>query len=157
DLLPAYNNISYVEGRGRLAEGGVAIDASLLKAQRVVITTGARPPGPSIPGIETLAYLTSTTPLSLEAFPKSLLVVGGGYVRAELAQMCAGVGVGVTIFCRSRLLPAAEPEIAKALSGYFREEGIELKGGLAYKLARQTDAGTALVVTRDGRAETLTA
>lgn len=61
DLLPAYNNISYVEGQARLGEGGVAINGHLLKAKRLVITTGARPAVPSIPGIETVDYLTSTS------------------------------------------------------------------------------------------------
>ena len=157
DLLPAYNNISYVEGEARLAEGGVAINGDLIKAQRLVIVTGARPSVPSIPGIENVDYLTSTSALSLAALPKSLLVIGGGYIGAELAQMFARVGVKVTIVCRSHLLPAAEPEIAEALSAYFRDEGIQLKCGVAYKLARQTDTGVCLIVTRDGRDETLTA
>jgi pyruvate/2-oxoglutarate dehydrogenase complex dihydrolipoamide dehydrogenase (E3) component len=71
--------------------------------------------------------------------------------------MFARVGVTVTIVCRSRLLPAAEPEIREALSDYFRDEGIQLECGLAYRLARQTTAGVALIVTREGRDETLTA
>jgi len=157
DLLPAYNTISYVEGQARLAEGGVAINGDLIKAQRLVIATGARPAVPSIPGIENVDYLTSTSALSLEALPKSLLVIGGGYIGAELAQMFARMGVKVTIVCRSRLLPTAEPEIADALSGYFRDEGIQLKCGVTYKLARQTDSVVSLVVTRDGHDETQTA
>ena len=157
DLLPAYNNISYIEGEARLAVGGVAINGDLIKAKRLVIATGARPSVPSIPGIESVDYLTSTSALSLETLPKSLLVIGGGYIGAELAQMFARMGVKVTIVCRSQLLPAAEPEIAEALSGYFHDEGIQLTCGISYKLARQTDSGVSLVVTRDGRDETLTA
>jgi len=157
DLLPAYNNISYVEGQARLVEGGVALNGDLIKAQRLVIVTGARPAVPSIPGIENVDYLTSTCALSLEALPKSLLVIGGGYIGAELAQMFARMGAKVTIVCRSHLLPAAEPEIAEALSGYFRDEGIQLKCGVAYKLASQNDSIVSLIVTRDGRDETLTA
>lgn len=108
------------------------------------------------PGIGTVDYLTSTA-LSLEALPKSLLVVGGGHIGAELAQMLARMGVQVTIVCRSHLLPAAEPEIAEALSGYLGDEGIQLKCGVAYKQVRKTDTGVALTVTREGRDETLTA
>lgn len=157
DLLPAYNNISYVEGQARLVESGVAVNGNLLKAQRLIITTGARPAVPSIPGIEKVDYLTSTSALALEALPKSLLVIGGGYIGAELAQLFARMGVSVTIVCRSHLLPAAEPEIAEALSGYFRDEGIRLECGVAYRQVRQTVAGAELVVTRDGRDERLTA
>src|SRR6266567_2951928 len=43
DLLPAYNSISYMEGQARLAEGGVALNGDLVKAERFIITTGARP------------------------------------------------------------------------------------------------------------------
>ena len=157
DLLPAYNNISYVEGQARLTDGGVAINGDLLKAKRLVITTGARPAVPSIPGLATVDCLTSTTALSLETLPKSLLVIGGGYIGAELAQMFGRMGVTVTIVCRSHLLPAAESEISKALSGYLRDEGIRLECGVTYKQARQTDAGVVLVVTREGNDETLTA
>lgn len=157
DLLPAYNNISYVEGQARLTENGVAINGDLIKASRLIVATGARPAVPSIPGLEKVDYLTSTTALSLEALPKSLLVIGGGYIGAELTQMFARMGVKVTIVCRSHLLPAAEPEVAEALSGYLRDEGIQLRCGVVYKLARQTDAGASLIVTRDSRDETLTA
>jgi len=157
DLLPAYSNISYVEGQARLAEGGIAINGDLIKAQRLVIATGARPAVPLIPGIESVDYLTSTSALSREELPKSLLVIGGGYIGAELAQMFARMGVKVTIVCRSHLLPATEPEIAEALSDYLRDEGIRLECGIAYKLANQTAAGASLIVTRNGRDETLTA
>jgi len=157
DLLPAYNNISYIEGRARLADGGVAVDGDLVKAERIVIVTGARPSAPAIPGIEEVDYLTSTSALALETLPKSLLVIGGGYIGAELAQMFARMGVKVTIVCRSRLLPAAEPEISQALAGYFRDEGIGLTCGVAYQSLKKTTTGISLAVRKDGGEQTLTA
>lgn len=157
NLLPAYDNISYIQGQARLVEGEVAVDGDVLKARSIVITTGARPAVPSIPGIETVDYLTSTSALSLPVLPKSLLVIGGGYIGAELAQMFARMGVSVTIVCRSHLLPAAEPEIAEALSGYLRDEDIQLKCGVTYRQVRKTDTGIALVVMRQGHDEVLTA
>lgn len=157
DLLPAYNNISDIEGRARLAEHGVAINGELIKAERVIISTGARPATPSIPGIESVDYLISTTALSLDVLPKSLLVIGGGYIGAELAQLFARMGVKVTIVCRSQLLPTAEPEITEALVGYLRDEGIRVKCGASYKLVRQTGSGVSLTVTSGGRDETLSA
>ncbi|MBV6486649.1 MAG: Mercuric reductase [Pseudorhodoplanes sp.] len=157
DLLPAYNNISYIEGQARLGAGGVTVDGKAIKAERLIIVTGARPSVPSIPGIGDVDYLTSTSALALEELPRSLLVIGGGYIGAELAQMFARIGVKVTIVCRSRLLPAAEPEIAEALSGYFREEGIALRSGVSYRRILKTETGISLVVRKDGRDETLTA
>jgi mercuric reductase len=83
--------------------------------------------------------------------------VGGGDVGAELAQGFARAGVEVTIVCRRRLLPAAEPEIGEALSRYFRQEGITLNCGVAYQFCERTDTGVALCVRQDGKDEILEA
>jgi mercuric reductase len=157
DLLPAYNGITYLEGKGRLTEGGVAVNGELLKTDRVIITTGARPAVPSIPGIQDIDYLTSTSALALKALPKSLLVIGGGFIGAELAQMFARMGVKVTVVCRSRLLPAAEPEISDALANNFRDEGIELKCGATYRLIKRVQDGISLDVENVNGKPTLTA
>ena len=116
-----------------------------------IIATGARPAVPAIPGLVTVPYLTSTTALELEELPSSLLVIGGGYIGAELAQMFARAGVKVTLVCRSRLLPEAEPEISAALTGYFEDEGITVVSGIAYRAIRKIDGGVSLTVTRDGQ------
>lgn len=157
ELLRAYNSIVYIDGQARLANGGVNVNGGLIRADRAVITTGARSAIPPISGIENVDYLTSTSALALDAQPRSLLVVGGGFVGVELAQALARAGVKVTIVCRSRLLPAAEPEVAEALSLYLREEGITIHCGVAYKLARQSDHGVALVVKTSEHEETLEA
>src|SRR5262249_45262057 len=87
----------------------------------------------------------------------SLLIIGGGFVGAELAQLFARAGVKVTIVCRSRLLPATEPEIGEALSSYFRDEGITLNCGVAYELCRPTGRGVEFCVRQDGQQEILAA
>jgi mercury(II) reductase len=155
DLLPSYNNVAYVEGRARLTNDGVAVDGNPIKAGKVVVATGAAPALPPIPGIESVPYLTSTTALELERLPRSLLMIGGGYIGCELGQMFARAGVKVTIAFRSRLLPEAEPEIGEALTGYFREEGIVVRGGLSYRDIRHGPDGVALSVLVDGAAETI--
>lgn len=151
DLLPAYNGIAYREGAARLVDDGVEVDGTRIPAGKIIITTGARPAVPAIPGIDTVPYLTSTTALEIQELPQSLLVIGGGYIGAELAQLFARAGVKVTLVCRSRLLPEAEPEISAALTGYFADEGITVISGIAYCAIRKTAGGVALTVARDGR------
>ena len=155
DLLPAYNTIAYLEGPARLTNDGVAVNGDLLRPGKTIITTGASPAVPPIPGIEDLPYLTSTTALELESLPKSLMVIGGGYIGCELAQMFARAGVAVSILCRRRLLPEAEPEIGEALAGYFRDEGMTVHAGVSYKRFRRTGRGAALTIEIDGRLETV--
>src|SRR3546814_11883802 len=86
DLLPEYNGLSYLEGEARLTDGGVSVNGELIGAPKVIITTGALPAVSLIQGIEDVDYLTSTTALELKELPRSLLVIGGGYVGAELAR-----------------------------------------------------------------------
>lgn len=157
DLLPAYSGVAYREGPARLIKGGVEAGGTRIAADKIIIATGARPASPAIPGFETVPYLTSTTALDLDELPRSLLVIGGGYIGAELAQMFARAGARVTLVCRSRLLPEAEPEIGSALTDYFADEGIEVVAGVAYRAIRRTENGVALEITRDGRDMTIDA
>lgn len=157
DLLPAYNNVAYHEGRARLVEGGVEAGGKRFVADRIIIATGTRPAVPAIPGIADVAALDSTAALELTELPLSMIVLGGGYVGVELAQTFARVGVEVTLVFRSRLLPEAEPEIGAALAGYLEDEGIRVVSGLTYESVRRTPDGVALTVLRDGWSETITA
>ena len=105
DLLPEYNNVVYREGQARLVEGGVDVNGERLTCERIIIATGARPAPPAIPGIAEVSPLDSTTALALTQLPRSMIVLGGGYVGAELAQTFARAGVAVTLVFRG-LSPA---------------------------------------------------
>jgi len=157
DLLPEYNNVAYHEGEARLVEGGVDASGSLFASNRIIIATGTRPVLPPIPGIGGVSPLDSTAALELTELPRSMIVIGGGYIGAELAQMFARAGVDVTLVFRSRLLPEGEPEIGAALSSYLADEGIRVMGGLTYDAVRNVDGGVALTVVQDARPVTITA
>jgi mycothione reductase len=88
----------------------------LVKAEKVFIVSGARPDVPKIKGIEGVSYLTSDTVLNLEALPKSMAVIGGGYIAAEYGHFFSSLGTKVTIIQRGpRILPNEEPEISDLL------------------------------------------
>jgi len=157
DLLPEYNGIAYLEGAARLNGAGVLVNGNPVAAGKIIVATGASPAIPKIPGIETVPYLTSTTALELDRQPRSLLVVGGGYIGCELAQMFARTGTTVTLVTRSRLLPEAEPEISEALARYLADEGINIRTGLAYTRVDRQDGKIALSIEAGGHAETLAA
>ena len=157
DLLPAYNNIAYLEGKACLQESGALVGGEPIAAAKIIIATGARPAIPDILGLKGVPYLTSTTALELTALPRSLLVIGGGYVGAELAQMFFRAGVAVTLVFRSKLLPKTEPEIGAALQSYFTGEGMSVVAGASYRAIRETSEGIALDISRDGRPAVLEA
>lgn len=145
DLLPGYDHITYIDdGAASLVEAGVQVAARVIRAPKVIIATGGRPALPPIAGIRDVPTLDSTSLLALNTLPESLVFLGGGYIGAELAQMMARMGVKVTIVCRTRLLPQAEPEVSEALAKVFRDEGITLHCGVTYDACRR-DGGQALL------------
>lgn len=157
DLLPEYNRVAYLDGYARLNGAGLSIGGKALQADKVIIATGASPALPDIRGIERVRYLTSTTALDLAELPRSIMIIGGGYIGCEIGQMLARAGSRVTLVTRSRLLPEAEPEIGKALTGYFRDEGMQVRTGLAYREIAHSRNGVRLAIEADGETEELEA
>ncbi len=158
DLLPDHDNVTYIdEGPARLVEGGVEVGGRRIAAPKVIVATGGRSAVPDIPGIPDVPTLDSTSLLELERLPESLIFLGGGYIGVELAQMMARMGVTVTIVCRSRLLPRAEPEVSEALTEVLRAEGLTILDGVRYEGARAAGSGVILSVNKDGSARDLTA
>ena len=147
DLLPVHNSVAYIEGEASFGDdGALIVNGEAIDAHKVIIATGTRPALPSITGIDEVPYLTSTTALELETLPESLLIIGAGYIGAEIAQIFARAGVDVTIVSRRGLLPEAEPEISEALSQYFKDEGIRLVDGIAYDRIEGDDSAIHLHV-----------
>ncbi len=151
DILPQYDGITYIEGAARLEGSGVLVADALFVAPRILIATGGRPAIPDIPGLEDVDTLDSTSLLELDDLPESLIVLGGGYIGVELAQVMARLGVRVTIVCRSRLLPRVEPEVSEALTEAFTDEGILVVRGIAYDSCRRDETGVTLRLSRDGK------
>lgn len=100
--------------------------AESVTAAHYLVATGSAPWAPPVPGLQDIDYLTSTTAMELEEVPESLLVVGGGYVALEQAQLFARLGSKVTMLVRSRLASAEEPEVSLALMSVFSDEGIQV-------------------------------
>lgn len=123
------------------ADGG----AHRVTASRYLVATGSVPRVPLIPGLSGTDYLTSTTAMELEKVPESLLVVGGGYVALEQAQLFSRLGSQVTMLVRSRLAPGEEPEAAHILRKVFADEGIRVVEG-ADLVSVRTDAKTGRVL-----------
>ena len=97
-----------------------------VRAAHYLVATGSTPIVPEIEGLDQVEYLTSTTAMELDEVPESLLIIGGGYVGLEQAQLFARLGSMVTMVVRSRLASHEEPEVSRTLRGVFAEEGIRV-------------------------------
>ncbi len=158
DLLSTYENVTYIEGQASFSQDGkLLVNDEIFETEKIIIATGSCSLIPSIPGIENISYLDSTSALELEELPQSMLIMGGGYIGAEIGQIFARTGVDVTIACRSRLLPEMEPEISEALTRYLSEEGIKILDGVSYKSVEQHSSGVQLIFDREDKTESFTA
>lgn len=157
-LLPEYSSVHYFEGRAALSGLGLTVGGMPLQADATIIATGAAPSIASIPGIDAVDCLTSTSALELSELPRSMMILGGGYIGVELGQMFARFGVSVTIVCRSRLLPQVEPEISEALTGYLEQEGLRIVAGIEYRSIMESgDSSVVLGVTANGESRQIEA
>src|SRR5438093_1282392 len=98
-----------------------------LTADIIVIDTGGRPSNPPLDGLDSVPSLNSTTIMELDTLPERLLVLGGGYVGLEFGQMFRRFGSEVTVVQRGgQLLGREDQDVADAVAGILREDGIEI-------------------------------
>ncbi|AMN49681.1 mercury(II) reductase [Psychrobacter sp. P2G3] len=97
-----------------------------LRADRILIATGATPTIPPINGLADTPYWTSTEALFAEELPESLLVIGSSVIALEIAQAYHRLGCSVTILARHTLLYAEEPLLGERLTECFEREGIRV-------------------------------
>jgi len=108
-------------------------------AEHYLVATGSAPWAPSVDGLGDVGYLTSTSAMELATLPASLLVIGGGYVGLEQAQLFARLGTDVTVVTRSQLASAEEPEISAGIERIFTDEGITVHTGAVLTAVRRED------------------
>jgi pyruvate/2-oxoglutarate dehydrogenase complex dihydrolipoamide dehydrogenase (E3) component len=102
-------------------------EATQLEAPKFIVATGSVIPPGVLPGLTETGYLDSDAVLELEEIPKSVVVLGGGYTACELGQFLSRMGARTTMLIRSgHLLTQTDDDIGDALTGYFRDEGIEV-------------------------------
>lgn len=128
-----------IYGEGSFAEeqpggGSYAIDVRAedgsvrqLVTSRVFLDTGERPHVPELDGLEKVPYLDSTSILEIQTVPEHLLVLGGGYIALEFAQMFRRFGSRVTVVEHGARIAAHEDDdIADCMAEILREDGIDI-------------------------------
>ncbi len=170
-LLDDPDHMQVVPGQARLVsdhevEVQSADGARRLIGSQLLIATGSHPSIPQVPGLSDVPYLTSDLlsaaddpwGTELREQPRSLLILGGGYIALELGQMFARFGTEVTLVTRGRtILSGYEPEIAEALTEILQEEGLRIVTGAQVRGVRSEGEGIALSVKLHGSQQTFTA
>ena len=131
-------------------------DAREVSADLVVLDTGASPARPPLPGLDDVPHLDSTSIMELAAVPERLLVIGGGYVGLEFAQMFRRFGAEVSLVQRAgQLLVREDEDVANAVAGILGDDGVEVLLGAEARRVERDGRGVALHVDAPGGARTL--
>jgi dihydrolipoamide dehydrogenase len=149
----ADTNIDLLRGTGRLdGPGVVEVDGVRHTADHVVLANGADPVVPPIPGLKDLSGVWgSREATSMKVVPRRLLILGGGPVGVEMAQVVRRLGGEVVVIDRAEHVLAREPaQLGEALGVALRHDGIELALDVGVNATRR-DGEDYIVVLDDGR------
>ena len=117
DGIKKTKNLDYYDETGYFIDDyTIEVQGKKITGEKIFIAAGARSLIPNIPGIDKVQYLTNETILELKELPKSVIILGGGYIACEFGHFLSGMGSEVTIIQRNiRLVPNEEPEISELL------------------------------------------
>ncbi len=127
-----------------------------LRGERIYINTGAKAVIPPIDGLEEVPYLNTDRMLELNELPEHLLIIGGGYIGVEFAQIYRRFGCEVTLIENEPHLMAQEDEdTSEAIEEILAGEGVTLRLGAKAVKAAEQDGGVQLTLDKDGKQDTV--
>lgn len=154
DTFPVFMGEARFESPTELRVG-----ETVLHARSFVIGTGSVVAPPVIPGLAEAGFIDSDAALELDRPPKSMIVLGGGYVSTELGQFFARIGTAVKVIIRgTQLLSGEDADVGQALTEYLREDGITIETrALVQRVTVAADGRKVVHFTRDGKDESAAA
>ncbi len=126
--MESTKNVDLIRGKGvftglkTLRVGGEEIEG-----KQIYINIGTTPRVPSIEGLNEVPWLDSAGLLDKETLPKHLIIIGGGYIGIEYAQIFRRFGSEVTVINMAKqLMPREDKDVADAIQSFLEEEGIRI-------------------------------
>lgn len=104
----------------------IGVHNTLIIAKRIILACGSSPVIPSIPGLDSIPYLTNETIFSLTKCPDHLIVIGGGPIGIEMAQAHRRLGAKVTVIQAHAILPRDDGELVDVLRQQLKSEDIQI-------------------------------
>jgi pyruvate/2-oxoglutarate dehydrogenase complex dihydrolipoamide dehydrogenase (E3) component len=148
-----------IRGDARIVgHGAVEVRSSegveTLRAASVIVAAGSSPFVPPIPGVDEVPYWTSREATSVRGLPSSLVILGGGVVGVEMAQVFVRFGVRVTLVeGGDRILSRDHPLTSAAVADQLVEEGLDLRTGVTAQRVRVGGAGRIVELSDGSSAE----
>jgi len=148
EWMESTDNVTLIRGWG-VFQGPktIQIDHRTIEGRQVYINTGTRAFIPPIEGMDQVPYLDSGGLLDLEHCPQHLVILGGGYIGAEFAQVYRRFGAEVTIIQKDdQLMPREDADVAQGVQEILEQEGVAIHtGSEAYRVSR-TEEGVCVAI-----------
>ena len=154
-VLKNLENVKLIEGRAKfVSETEVEVNGERLTADKFIIASGSTANVPPIEGIKEAGYITHIEALKLDRQPKELVVIGGGVLALEFAQLFTRFGIKVTMLHRSdAIFSAGDKDLVKRLIEVFSKEGIVVKTNAPIKSVRKEGNKKVITYEIDGKQE----
>lgn len=155
DVAAVYPTITNIRGEASLLGGRkVRVNGTVYEPEKILVATGSSPWAPPIPGLHAAGFLTSEQALSLEALPASLIIIGGGSIGLEFAQLFARFGVQVMVLeSGPHVARAEEPEIGQALVRYLEDEKVRICTNVSITRVERQDGEYLVHTETNGKPE----
>lgn len=131
----------YQEAAHFVGEHSLQVGEETITADRFVVAAGSRPVLPDVPGLDAVPFHTSDTVMRLPELPRSILIVGGGYIAAEFSHIFASYGTRVTVVNRRELMLSREDADVSARFTELIGRRIDLRSGSTLRRVRPVDGG----------------
>lgn len=158
-VLGEMPNVEYLEGDARfLSKTKIQVEGEIYEANKFIIATGSSTFLPRIEGINEVDFLTNKEALNLKELPDSMIILGGGPLGIEFAQIFSRLGTKVCVLEQmDRIVQIEEPELTNLLQEYLENEEIKIITGAEVKKVTQKGREKIVKAVLKGKEETYTA
>lgn len=148
EFLFKKNKITWLKGRGTITgKGEVTVGDAAYKAKNIVIATGSD--SMPLPGVDVdeKRIVSSTGALDLAEVPKTMVVIGGGYIGLEMGSVWQRLGTQVTVVeFLDRIMPGMDGEVSKQMQRILKKQGIDFRLGTKVTAAKAGKTGVKLTL-----------
>ncbi|MGI9007533.1 MAG: mycothione reductase [Streptosporangiaceae bacterium] len=130
------------------------VSGAEIRADRFVLAVGSRPAVPAVPGLAEVPYVTSDTVMRLGRLPRSMVVLGGGYIAAEMSHIFGSLGTKMTIVARGEQLLSQHDADIRARFTELYQERFDVRLGATVQRATATRKGVQLTFASSAGAQT---
>lgn len=153
--MESTKNVALIRGWGAFSDNHtIKVGENQFRGKKIYINTGTRPTAPPIPGLEDTPWMDSAGLLNREKLPEHLLIIGGGYIGLEFAQVFRRFGSQITVLQRSgEVMPNEDADISESIRKVLEEEGVRFILGANTKQVSQQGGDIHMKVELDGKEE----